>query len=190
MKRLLLILLGILLLLVSIIGPERFSSFTGDERKREHQTEFRSGLPIAHGSLAYAGNVENSVEKKDSKTPTMTDTMAKDLDRLPSPVIEGSGSGKRAASPIYFVRGKEIIGFGEADKGSIRVLQQAIVQVASGFESAVMILDLDGVVPYDSPFIVYANPKFDLTKPVESAYQNLKGKGAEEVAAEKTGEGF
>lgn len=61
-----------------------------------------------------------------------------------------------------------------SNKESRARLWQAVQQVASGYEFPVIVFDLDGLVTCHSPFVVYGNPRFDITAATRAVYQTLK----------------
>ena len=166
----------VLLLLAAMIGLENFRAKHLVEAKEVAQTVSEDSSPRRRPQLRTSSTeavetiipVESGAEQALETVPEALDPA---LQRIP---LNTSGSMVEGRNPrILFIRSLTILKSSKPDKQSIVLLRLAVWEVSAGFESQVMIVDLDGLVTSNSPFVVYAHPRFDVTAAVQAEYKVL-----------------
>ena len=171
----------VLLLLAAMIGLENLRAKHRVEAKEVAQTVSEDSSPRRRPQLRTSSteavetikSVESVAEQALETVPEVLDPA---LQRTP---LNTSGSMFEGRNPrILFIRSLTILESAKPDKQSVVWLRLAVREVSAGFESPVMIVDLDGLVTSNSPFVVYAHPRFDVTAAVQVEYKVLNKNNA------------
>ena len=169
----------VLLLLAAIVGIERFNVTNRNGPKVFTRTVEKDPVPSNRQQVQRAdpdAAVTATHPSSHSKATMEVVPYVDETDAAGSGIQSGGSfqlSGNRIPA-IYYIRGRTILGVSDPDKDAVARLRQSVQQVASGFKSPVIVIDLDGLVTSESPFLVYGSPRFDLTIPTQAAYRDLK----------------
>ena len=171
------VVLGILLLLAGMIGVERVLRPAPDEREvsgksvpsRDRDTPPRAGgeidTPDSAAPAPPAFATDNALNppaglepaRAESFTPTSGDAWVN-----PSGGIQ---------VPLYFIHSRRILF--EGDEVDRELLLAAVRDAAEALDGPVHIVDADALGTSQSPFLVYARPRFDLTERVHQRFKAL-----------------
>lgn len=172
--------LGILLLLLAVIGFEglgrKYDRVPQKMAHRQQQDTPRAerGKPAMaepRGFVSQAPSVSNS-RPEDLSVLSVEETVPEENRKR-----EVGAASRRLPSQIYFIRSHSVLK-GRTDKQSlvegIEMLQRAVTNVGSSLPANATIMDRDGFSTSQASFLVHANPEYDLTDEVGTAYDELK----------------
>jgi hypothetical protein len=165
----------VLLLLVAFIGVERFNAHGRRLSEKPKTENFRAEKPrvtnkprIRSSESHIPQDATNSVkpahgEARQNKPDSGT--------TKPAPIAGNTAPGRQIKA-MHYIRSKRILGTDKPDESSVARLKEAVKRVAATTHVE-SIMDLDGNTTSQSPFLVFANPRFDLTNEVHAVYRAL-----------------
>lgn len=85
----------------------------------------------------------------------------------------GGGALHGLSKPVYFIRARSILVEEPIAPESVRRLRRAIEQMLGESRTGIIIMDADGLLTSRSPFLVWADPRLDLTEAVVDRYRMI-----------------
>ena len=168
------VVLGILLLLAGMVGVERVLRPAPDEREvpgKPVPSRDRDTRPRESDLKDPAASAVPALSAAEGQDPPAGQDPESSVGSNPpaGEAVVTPGGGIQV--PLYFIHSRRILSVG--DDVDRELLQAAVRDAAEALEGPVHIVDADALGTSQSPFLVYARPRFDLTKSVHRHFKAL-----------------